>query len=303
MRSTGVNIIRCLFFHWGCYISDNKNDSVGIESKGAAKLVCQRIFLITSNQRRHTWVANFLANENYMAGILVENKPENSQASLSKKNPIVQRYFEERDRIEASYFNKFSEMEEICDQTHKIPWGKSSPNDTFNWIQGLEPTVIVLFGCSIIRGKLLEAYRDRIINMHLGLSPYYRGSGTNFWPLVDRVPECVGATIHYATLKVDGGRIIGQIRPEVSEEDNSHDLGCKTIMKGSALMAKVLSKFGTDATAGVVQKTRGQLFRRGDFNVEALIRMQDNFRNGMLSEYIADKNERDSCYPISEFNE
>ena len=68
--------------------------------------------------------------------------------------------------------------------------------------------------------------------MHLGLSPYYRGSGTNFWPLVDRLPECVGVTIHLAIPSVDAGPILTQVRPDIEPTDRAHEIGSRAIIAG-----------------------------------------------------------------------
>ena len=89
---------------------------------------------------------------------------------------------------------------------------------------------VLLFGSGVIKKPILKAYQDRVINLHLGLSPFYRGSRTNFWPLVDGKPECVGETIHLAVLKVDAGKILHQVRPHgLSFDDTVHDVGKKTI--------------------------------------------------------------------------
>ena len=44
------------------------------------------------------------------------------------------------------------------------------------------------------KGKILKEFRSKIINAHLGLSPYYRGSGTNIFPFVNKEIEYVGVT-------------------------------------------------------------------------------------------------------------
>ena len=33
-----------------------------------------------------------------------------------------------------------------------------------------------------------------MINVHLGLSPYYKGSATNFWPFVNNELQFLGVT-------------------------------------------------------------------------------------------------------------
>ena len=81
--------------------------------------------------------------------------------------------------------------------------------EVFEFLSTYAPDLVFLFGSAIVRPPLLDHFAGRMINMHLGLSPYYRGSATNFWPLVDGLPECVGVTVHHATAEVDGGAIPG----------------------------------------------------------------------------------------------
>jgi hypothetical protein len=135
--------------------------------------------------------------------------------------------------------------------------------------------------------------------MHLGLSPYYRGSSTNFWPLVDGRPECVGVTVHHATLKVDGGNILLQARPDTVIGDSSHDIGCKTIMAGATLLQKVVAS-AFCLPGGVVQTGGGKLCRRDDFSLAALRLMLKNFEEGMINGYLRNKVSRDAGYPIVE---
>lgn len=79
--------------------------------------------------------------------------------------------------------------------------------------------VVFLFGTEILAPYWLDAFPERIINLHLGLSPYYRGSATLFWPCANGEPECVGATIHLAVQKVDAGALLARIKidPEIGD--------------------------------------------------------------------------------------
>ena len=61
----------------------------------------------------------------------------------------------------------------------------------------LELDVYVVFGASYIKGPLVEfLVTHRAINIHMGVSPYYRGTSCNFWAVFDGNPDLVGATIH-----------------------------------------------------------------------------------------------------------
>ena len=61
----------------------------------------------------------------------------------------------------------------------------------------LKSDLFIVFGSSFIKNEwLINFLIKKAINIHMGLSPFYKGSSCNFWALYDN-PEHVGATIHY----------------------------------------------------------------------------------------------------------
>ena len=261
--------------------------------------MAKRIGLITSDQARHRYLAKFLNDTMKLSGVVFECKPELNPASQQSDNLAVREYFYDRARFEERYFGNEDQKCLPSDSVKSIQWGELASPGVYSWIRDLALDVIILFGSSIVKDPLLSEYQGRIINMHLGLSPYYRGSSTNFWPLVDGMPECVGVTIHHAVLKVDAGRILAQARPDPEETDVSHDLGCKTIHKGCELLVQILHEIDEGRELeGKPQAGEGTLCKRKDFTVDALARMQRNFQAGMLPGYLRDKERRDAVFPI-----
>lgn len=255
-----------------------------------------KVALITSNRLRHRWVASRVAASGLLAALIVEDKPAASDQNVDD-NRLVKAYFAERDAREAWWFAEGpAAFPDLGVPVHHVSWSESNSESALRFVTNLFPDRVALFGSSIIRDPLLSRFAPNIINMHLGLSPYYRGSATNFWPLVHDRPECVGVTVHHATLKVDGGHILGQRRPPVDANDTSHDLGCKAIIEGAALLVALLSM--TNLPAGQAQTGEGVLCRRRDFTADALDQMQRNFESGMMPRYIGDKRRRDERYPI-----
>ena len=260
----------------------------------------KRIALITSDQQRHRWVAAQLTTFSELVSVVSESKPIDSQARSDNRNREIARYFEERERRESFWFAEAPhDMAELGIPILRCGWGQGNSPSNFNFLAKEDPELVFLFGCSIIRAPILSYYKGRIINMHLGLSPYYRGSSTNFWPLVDGLPECVGVTVHHAAYKVDGGNILLQARPDVTSSDSSHDLGCKSIIAGASLIRKVVEN-STGMVPGAMQSGGGKLCSREDFNLGALRRMQKNFAEGMIADYVQAKERRDREYPITE---
>ena len=73
----------------------------------------------------------------------------------------------------------------------------------------LKSDIYVVFGSSFIKGELIDfLVKQNAINIHAGVSPYYRGTDCNFWALFDANPHLVGTTIHLLSKRLDGGPIL-----------------------------------------------------------------------------------------------
>lgn len=89
----------------------------------------------------------------------------------------------------------------------------------------LTSDLFIVFGASFIRSPLVdELVQRKAINIHMGVSPFYRGNSCNFWALHDRRADLVGATIHLLTAGLDSGPILFHALPAVTEAD-PFDLG------------------------------------------------------------------------------
>ena len=257
------------------------------------------LVIITSVENRHRYFANALSQQFRILGVLSEKKRPTSIFETKEENEIVTEHFRQRNQAEAMYLGAQKEFLTSGAEIREVDNGEVNSEETFNWIKDKQPDYVILFGSSIIKPPLLSYYDNKIINIHLGLSPYYRGSGTNFWPLVNNEPECVGATIHLAILKVDAGVILAQVRPVIEDADRCHDIGCKTIQAGTDMMISSIKSYHTGKVRGRPQNSNvGRLYKKADFNPEAVIKMWDNFDKGMIPTYLADKVNRDIHYPI-----
>lgn len=108
--------------------------------------------------------------------------------------------------------------------------GRDEFNDAFlSEVDKLNPDLIVLAGfLVIIPRKMIEKYRDRIINIHPSLIPSFCGTG--FYGLkvheeaLKHGVKITGATVHYVDEGTDTGRIIKQKAVEVQEGDTPKTL-------------------------------------------------------------------------------
>jgi len=257
-----------------------------------------RAILLTSTFRRHQFVANTVAEGCDLAGVWQEEKtfqPER-YANDAADEDVIQRHFAARDASEAQYFAADAGLRLRPGAMHRqVAGGRCSDSAEVALMAAARPDVVLVFGTGILREPLLSVFGGRIINIHLGLSPYYRGAGTNFWPLVNREPEYVGATIHYLDAGIDTGPIISQARPLIERGDGPHDLGNKTIVAAAHALLRAAAAHTSGVVRAVPQTGEGKLYQRKDFNADAVRSLYRNFETGMIDEYLAARHARDAA--------
>lgn len=258
-----------------------------------------KVVLITGNELRHRYVAATCAKKFDLAYVYLEQKANiHEKFELSQDEAaLMAKHFQLRTESEQKYFGSYSNTKSY---KHRfIETGESNSPAVVDEIKKLSPDYIILFGSSLIKESLLSHFENRVINIHLGLSPYYRGSGTNFWPLVHNKPECVGATIHLATSQVDAGNILQQVRPQVSNGDSIHDMGNMTIIAAMEVLPAVIGLYQQHGIEPVKQNLEtGFVCKRKDLTPEAIRLMYRNFDNGIIASYLRDREKRNNNYPI-----
>jgi len=182
-------------------------------------------------------------------------------------------------------------------------------NTTFKYnsrrieLRELKADVAMIFGCGMIREPLYSALPHDAINMHLGLSPRYRGSATLFWPFYFMEPGYAGATFHHIISEPDAGEIIHQIVPDMQIDDGIHDIGAKTVITGAEAAVKLL-KFRDEKGGWTRFKQRGtgKNFLNKDFRPEHLRVIYDIFNDDMVKAYLEGRLPRRKPKLVSQFN-
>jgi folate-dependent phosphoribosylglycinamide formyltransferase PurN len=244
-----------------------------------------KAIMLTSTFRRHLFVANTVAEGCDLVGVWQEEKtfqPER-YASDAADESVIQRHFAARDESEARYFASDRALRlRPGTLQRQVAAGRCSEPAEVELMVAARPDVVLVFGTGILREPLLSVFGGRIINIHLGLSPYYRGAGTNFWPLVNREPEYVGATIHYLDAGIDTGPIIAHARPVVERGDGPHDLGNKTIVAAAQALLRAASAHISGVARAVPQSGGVRLYLCWFFNGGGVRSLYRNFETVMI---------------------
>jgi methionyl-tRNA formyltransferase len=108
-------------------------------------------------------------------------------------------------------------------------------------LAAIKPDLVLVHGTSLIKNKTWEGV-PLVLNLHWGLSPYYKGSYCTEWALINRDPLNIGYTIHRITAGIDSGEILTQERIDVKAGDTVTDINMRLTKNGTEAMVKVIEK-------------------------------------------------------------
>lgn len=107
---------------------------------------------------------------------------------------------------------------------------------------------IVLAGyLAILKKELIQAYPNKIINIHPSLIPSFCGPGMYGMHVHDAVlakgVKVSGATVHFVSEEVDGGPIIYQEAVDISDLDTSEDIQKRVLEVEHRILPKVVGLY------------------------------------------------------------
>lgn len=247
--------------------------------------------------RRHCFVANRLSEAFDVAGVWQEAKSFQplSYASTPAEAAVIERHFDARQASEDAFF---AGHEAARGPARQVAPGGCNDTGEIEAMCAARPDVVLVFGTGLLKRPLLARFPDRVLNIHLGLSPYYRGAGTNFWPLVNGEPEYCGATVHFMDEGVDSGPIVEHVRPEIAPGDGPHEIGNKTIIAAVETLTRAARALGRGGVASTPQGADGRVYRRSDFSADAVRQLYQNFERGMIADYLAHRAARDAALSL-----
>ncbi len=182
-----------------------------------------KITLFTSNHKRHFYLVNSLLKICDNVNIVIENTSlyHGKKGSFYGISKVKDYYFSKVRMAESKIFKneylKFLKKKKINLKT--IQFGDLNLLKKKNLKNFLSSDTYIVFGSSFIKGWLLKfLIKNKALNIHMGISPYYKGTDCNFWALYDKKYNYVGSTIHLLSKKLDGGPILFHTIPEFHKD-------------------------------------------------------------------------------------
>ena len=245
-----------------------------------------KIVVLTSDEIRHKFFANSLDSKADSSLIISQSKQIN--ALKHNDSNSINEHFKLRDETEKLFFpNNYS----FNSETLSIKYTELNTNHILQKIKEFQPDIMLIFGSSIIKEPLLSLTTSiPTLNLHLGISPYYRGSGTNFWPFVNNELEYVGSTILHINSGIDTGDIICHTRPIIQVDDNVHSVGCKVIQTSIESLFQIMDMVTKKIELTPIKQwsvENERYYKTSDFNQEVLQKYKNSLENGLITNYLS----------------
>ncbi|HNQ21839.1 MAG TPA: formyl transferase [Phycisphaerae bacterium] len=254
-----------------------------------------RIGILTSIERRHRYFVEALRARFEVVAVGYEetgySPADTTHYDLTpEEERIVLAHFTERARQEQAFLGDAPLLEDTpaC-RVRRLAPGKLNTDATPAFLRAAGVDMVVVYGTNLIKQPLLGGWPGRMLNLHLGLSPYYRGTATNFYPLLNDEPEYVGATIHLIDPGIDSGPIFRHARPEIVADDRPHTIGCKAILAGTGAMMDVLGALSAGRITPVAQweVPNAKLYLRKHYHPRQVVQLACMVDDGLIPRYVA----------------
>lgn len=246
-----------------------------------------RILLITGNHLRHRYIVSQLCQQCEITGWVAEVRepmlptpPEGISAHL---RTLFTHHFALRDKAEQEFFAGNDSLPAHV-PVLSIPREELNGPQVHEFMRKHPADVVISYGCHKLSAETIALNpHARFINIHGGLSPWYRGTITHFWPVYFLEPQMVGFTLHDTEQALDGGAILLQNSYQPVRGDTTHYIACRTTVDFAKLLTQRLSQWqGETIPAGIKQKSTGRLFLTSEWRPEHLRLIYDLYNDAVV---------------------
>jgi folate-dependent phosphoribosylglycinamide formyltransferase PurN len=198
------------------------------------------------------------------------------------------RHFENRKDAESLAYGELDAAEVFAGfQTIFVQPDKLNTEEMAKEIVHFKPDFAFIFGSNLILDPVIDILPKYKINLHLGLSPWYRGGATLYWPFYFLQPQFCGVTFHQITKEPDAGEIIHQSVPKLNYGDKIHDVAAKCVLQAADEVEELIKFWKLNREfKGRKQWTTGRNWRVIDFHPSQLRVIYDLFNDEVVDRYL-----------------
>lgn len=251
-----------------------------------------KIILMCGSHMRHMGIANELYKCGRLGAMVIEERedfmPEPPAGLIEHDRQNFIMHFKKRDEAEMKYFGNidFEKMQQDV-PTLRVSKEELNSEKVINFIKNVDADMLISYGVHMLSEDVIACYPNRSFNIHGGLSPWYRGCITLFWPFYFLKPNQAGMTIHRLTQRLDGGEVLHHSVPKLEKGDTLHEVACKAVVQVGKDLCEILKRVDNGAELKCIpQKTAGKLFVSSDWNAQHLRVVYDMFDDKIVDMFL-----------------
>ncbi len=127
-------------------------------------------------------------------------------------------------------------------------------------LQEKKPDLVIVNGTRIISKKVLSSLDCPFVNIHAGITPYYRGVHGGYWALANQDKERCGVTVHLVDKGIDTGSILKQANIQPTAHDNYNSYPYLQLKEGLQLLKECMPSLLDQTYTIVNSKEKGLLW-------------------------------------------
>ena len=260
-----------------------------------------KLLLWIGNESNQRALANKLANDFDIVGIITESKQHKRKFTLKKIfNSLYEKLFlsaisEAWWGMKSYYENKYP----IYPETNRIDVENINCDKAHDFSKELNPDLIIVSGTRMVKTKMLSVKaKVGILNLHTGLSPYIKGGPncTN-WCIATKQYHLIGNTIMWIDEGIDSGNIITTELTEIDWSKSLLDLHVAVMEHAHQLYIKAIKFIDQGNTSNIKQSDlgNGKTYYTKDWKLKNkmdLIRNFQKLQKNNIEELIIQKNKK-----------
>ncbi|PCI11974.1 MAG: formyl transferase [Flavobacteriaceae bacterium] len=110
--------------------------------------------------------------------------------------------------------------ESVASFKNKLTPTTINDDEVIDYVKKCNADIIIVNGTRIIKKKIINGVHLPMVNIHVGITPKYRGVHGGYWALVKQDKEHCGVTAHLIDAGIDTGGVISQRTIEITDRDN-----------------------------------------------------------------------------------
>ncbi len=243
--------------------------------------------LITGSHPRHMFLADKLIDTGLVNCWVIEKRetflPDSDFIQNQELRFLFDLHFKKREESEMYWFgnthNSPSDVKSLM-----VDENEQNSDKVKHFLKENSSDTLISYGCHILDQDVISLSTHNSINIHGGLSPWYKGIITHFWPSYNLEPELTGMTFHMLTKKIDAGSIVHQTKADLVSGDGLHMLAGRVVDKFIKELKEIVPKIieNQKPLIGVDQKTNGRLWLGKMWRPEHLLLIYKHFEDRIV---------------------